>query len=229
MYPLHGCVRGPATFLPILCFRPGVGTMDSGLRRGYLEKIEMADLADIKAATRKAAFAARKPAHGAGLDGAACGHLSAYIAGQVAISVISGYMPIRTEISPLPVMRALVAGGKRICVPVIVRAGRALVFHEWHPDSVMVEGPYGALVPANGQVLEPELLIAPLLAFDDHGYRLGYGGGFYDRTLEGLRARRKTLAVGFAYGAQHIAEVPIESTDQPLDAVVTEAGITMFR
>jgi 5-formyltetrahydrofolate cyclo-ligase len=69
------------------------------------------------------------------------------------------------------------------------------------------------------------LLIAPLLAFDASGWRLGYGGGFYDRTLEGLRARRRTLAVGFAYGDQQVDAVPREPTDQPLDAIVTERGL----
>jgi 5-formyltetrahydrofolate cyclo-ligase len=72
------------------------------------------------------------------------------------------------------------------------------------------------------------VVIVPLLAFDARGYRLGYGGGFYDRTLETLRARRPTLAVGFAFAAQEVAEVPIEATDQRLDAVVTEEGVRLF-
>ena len=89
----------------------------------------------------------------------------------------------------------------------------------------MVEGEFGALVPAAGNWLEPRLLIAPLVAFDANGWRLGYGGGFYDRSLEGLRAQRRTLAVGFAYSAQQVDMVPRDPTDQPLDAVVTEHGL----
>jgi len=186
------------------------------------------NLTDQKAAARKSAFVARKAAHAQGLDAIACGHLSAYIARFPEISVISGYMPIRTEISPLAVMRALVASGRRICVPVITGNGQPLEFHEWTPDCAMIDGPFGAKVPQNGAVLQPHLLIAPLLAFDARGFRLGYGGGFYDRTLQGLRAGRPTLAVGFGYGAQQVARVPTEPTDQPLDAMVTEAGITTF-
>jgi 5-formyltetrahydrofolate cyclo-ligase len=68
----------------------------------------------------------------------------------------------------------------------------------------------------------------PLLAFDARGYRLGYGGGFYDRTLEGLRARGPVLAIGFAFAAQEVAEVPIDATDQRLDMIVTDAGVRAF-
>ena len=92
----------------------------------------------------------------------------------------------------------------------------------------MLEGEFGALIPAEGAWIEPEVLIVPLLAFDARGFRLGYGGGFYDRTLEGLRARRPTLALGFAFAAQEMDEVPIEDTDQPLDAIVTETGVRLF-
>jgi 5-formyltetrahydrofolate cyclo-ligase len=90
--------------------------------------------------------------------------------------------------------------------------------------SQMEVGPFGIMVPATGAWLVPALLLVPLLAFDAAGWRLGYGGGFYDRTLAALRARAPTLAVGFAYAAQEVPEVPREPFDQRLDAVVTEAG-----
>lgn len=182
------------------------------------------DLSDVKTAARNAAFAARKQAFGQGLDAAAQAHLLAYLANHPKAGIVSGYMPIRTEIDPLPVMQALVSQGRRLCVPVIDGANRPLLFREWLPGCALVNGPFGAMVPETGDFLQPDMLIAPLLAFDLRGYRLGYGGGFYDRTLELLRAERPTLAVGFAYGAQQIPEVPIESTDQRLDAIVTEAG-----
>ena len=86
-------------------------------------------------------------------------------------------------------------------------------------------GTFGALVPAKGDWIVPEVLIVPLLAFDRRGYRLGYGGGYYDRTLEVLRARGPVTAIGFAFAAQEVDEVPIEATDQPLDLIVTERGI----
>ena len=134
-------------------------------------------------------------------------------------------MPIRTEIDPVPVMAGWAAP---VGVPVIAGKGRPLAFHRWAPGCAMVEGAFGALVPAEAEVLEPEVLIVPLLAFDARGYRLGYGGGFYDRTLERLRAARDTVAIGFAYGAQEVDTVPTEPTDQRLDAVVTEAGARWF-
>ncbi len=117
------------------------------------------------------------------------------------------------------------AAGHRLCVPVIQGRGLALRFREWRPGAAMVEGAFGALIPATGDWLDPGLLIAPLVAFDAAGGRLGYGGGFYDRSLQGLRARRRTLAVGFAYSAQQVDIVPRDPTDQPLDAVVTEQGL----
>jgi 5-formyltetrahydrofolate cyclo-ligase len=92
----------------------------------------------------------------------------------------------------------------------------------------MVEGPFGAKIPEAGADVIPEVLIVPLVAFDARGFRLGYGGGFYDRTLEGLRARGPVVAVGFAYGAQEAEALPLEPTDQRLDAIVTEAGVRVF-
>jgi 5-formyltetrahydrofolate cyclo-ligase len=191
---------------------------------------DLTDLTDLKAALRKAAFARRRAAHAADLAAhgaasrAAMGHFLA--AGlHTGAGVISGYCPIRTEIDPTPLMEALHGAGHRLCVPVIQGRGLALRFREWHPGAGMVEGAFGAPVPAAGDWLEPRLLIAPLLAFDAAGGRLGYGGGFYDRSLLGLRAERRTLAVGFAYSAQEVTTVPCDATDQPLDAIVTEHGL----
>ena len=92
----------------------------------------------------------------------------------------------------------------------------------------MTVGPFGARVPTDGVVMVPQVLIVPLLAFDARGYRLGYGGGFYDRTLAALRAEGPVLALGFAYGAQEIPEVPVDQYDQRLDGVVTEDGMRRF-
>ena len=92
----------------------------------------------------------------------------------------------------------------------------------------MVAGPFGASVPATAKPMRPEVVIVPLVAFTADGYRLGYGGGFYDRTLEKLRALGPVLAVGFAYGAQEADALPLEPTDQRLDALVTETGTRWF-
>ncbi len=89
----------------------------------------------------------------------------------------------------------------------------------------MGPGPFGAQVPAGGDWLRPDLLVVPLLAFDAAGRRLGYGGGFYDRTLAGLRAAGPVRAIGFGYAAQQVDEVPADATDELLDAMVTETGV----
>lgn len=185
----------------------------------------MTKLDKIKAEARKAAFARRKAAHEAARPGAS-GHLSEVLAGYRGVP-LSGYMPIRTEIDPLPAMEEAAAHGP-VGVPVIRGAGLPLEFSRWEPGCALRQGPFGALVPDFDEVFEPEILIVPLVAFDRNGGRLGYGGGFYDRTLERLRARRATLAIGFAYAAQEAEFLPLEPTDQPLDMIVTEAGVIAF-
>ena len=134
-------------------------------------------------------------------------------------------MAMRTEIDPLD---AMAAHAGPVGVPVITGAGQPLRFREWGPGCALIEGEFGARIPAEGAWLEPEVLIVPLLAWDRRGYRLGYGGGFYDRTLERLRSRHPTLAVGFAFAAQEVPEVPTEPVDQPLDAIITEEGVLTF-
>ena len=177
-----------------------------------------------KSAARKAGFARRKSAFGTGLDAGAQQHLRAALEpyhGQI----LAGYMPIRTEIDPVPVMSRWDAP---VCVPLIRGAGQPLDFHRWTPDAAMTDGPFGAKVPADADPVVPQVLIVPLVAFDARGFRLGYGGGYYDRTLEMLRGRQTAVAIGFAYAAQAAAELPLEPTDQRLDAVITENGAQWF-
>ena len=183
------------------------------------------DLSEIKAAARKAAFARRKAAHAAAGPGAS-GYLSEVLAGYRGVP-LSGYMPIRTEIDPRAAMAEAAAYGP-VGVPVITGAGQPLKFSRWTPDGALRAGPFGAMVPEVDDFFDPEIVIVPLVAFDRRGGRLGYGGGFYDRTLERLRAKRATLAIGFAYAAQEAEDLPLEPTDQPLDMVVTERGVIEF-
>ncbi len=178
---------------------------------------------DIKALARKVAFANRKSAYAAG-QGQASELLADYLAAQRGLP-LAGYMAMRTEIDP---RAAMAAHQGPVAVPVIMGAAQPLRFREWSPGCRMIMGTFGAEIPEEGGWVEPEVLIVPLLAFDARGYRLGYGGGFYDRTLEELRAKRPTLAVGFAFAAQEVAEVPIDATDQRLDAIVTEQGLRLF-
>lgn len=183
------------------------------------------NLAEIKAAARKAAFARRKEAFDLCIPGAA-GRLSEVLAGYRGVP-LSGFLPIRTEIDPLPAMAEAAAHGL-VGVPVIQGKAQPLKFSRWQPDAPLREGPFGASVPVMDDYFEPEILIVPLVAFDARGGRLGYGGGFYDRTLEQLRAKRPTLAIGFAFDAQEATDLPLEATDQPLDMVVTQSRVLQF-
>lgn len=182
----------------------------------------MTGLAARKDRARKAALARRRLAFDSAGPGAAA-HLSGVLAGYRGVP-LAAYMAMRTEIDPLPAMEEAAAHGP-VCVPVIAGPGQPLKFALWSPGCAMTDGPFGARIPAVTAFTEPEILIVPLVAFSRAGGRLGYGGGFYDRTLERLRARRPTLAIGFAWAAQEDPDLPIEPTDQPLDMIVTEQGV----
>jgi 5-formyltetrahydrofolate cyclo-ligase len=167
-------------------------------------------------ARRKDAFRGRQPSDADLLKGVLKPHRG---------KILSGYMPMRTEIDCLPAMTAHAVGKGRVCVPVIPGKAVPLDFLEWTPEAPLVDGPFGAKVPASGDWLEPEVLIVPLLSFDRRGFRLGYGGGYYDRTLQRLRSLRPTVAIGFAFSAQEVDAVPTEATDQRLDLIVTEREV----
>ena len=182
-------------------------------------------LDEKKSAARKDAFARRKAAHA--MDtGTGAALLSSVLAEYRGVP-LAGYMPIRTEIDPLAAMEEAAAHGP-VGVPVIEATARPLKFSRWEPDCVLRDGPFGAKVPCEDNFFEPEILIVPLVAFDLRGGRLGYGGGFYDRTLELLRAKRSTLAIGFAFQAQIAQDLTLEKTDQPLDLIITEEKIIKF-
>lgn len=179
-----------------------------------------------KTDARQAAFARRKDAHANGLDQDAQRRLLDWLRPYQG-KTLAGYMPMRTEIDPLPVMEAMAELGT-VCVPVIEAKATPLKFARWTPGCELVDGTFGARIPADPQWITPEVVIVPLVAFDAAGNRLGYGGGFYDRTLEMLRRTDHTRAVGFAYDAQEADSLPLEATDQPLDAVVTETRTLTF-
>lgn len=180
------------------------------------------NLAAAKNTARKEALIRRKSAHAAD-TGAAAGQLSAVLAGYRGVA-LAGYMPIRTEIDPIPAMAEAAAHGP-VGIPVIMGPAQPLRFARWEPEMRLVPGEFGALIPEHPQWMEPEILIIPLVAFTTAGVRLGYGGGYYDRTLAVLRKTRATFAIGYAYAAQAAESLPSEPTDQPLDLIVTETGI----
>ena len=185
-------------------------------------------LAADKAALRSEIEARRGVAHDALSDTAGHAIRDHFlgVALPTDITVIAAYWPFRTEIDPRPLMLALHARGYRVVLPVVVKKDAPLKFRLWGPGATLVKAGLGGLVPDVGAPeLEPDLLLVPMLAYDDTGHRLGYGGGFYDRTLEGLRAEGPVLAIGFAYAAQEAETLPHDPLDQPLDMIVTEAGV----
>ena len=149
------------------------------------------------------------------------------MAGLAPGSVAAGYWPIRSEISPLPLMAALSRAGVSTALPSAIRPGEALLFRAWREGDALAEGLYGTSEPLPDASEEfPAVLLVPMLAFDTGCNRLGYGGGYYDRTIVALRRRTPELiSVGIAYCEQRIARVPADSNDARLDAVLTPAGL----
>jgi 5-formyltetrahydrofolate cyclo-ligase len=135
--------------------------------------------------------------------------------------VVSGFWPIGDEIDLRPLLHALHERGNRVALPVTPRRGEPLTFRQWRPGDVLVPERFGTVHPT-GDILVPDMLLIPLLAFDIKGGRLGYGGGFYDRTLAGLPDR---FRLGCAFSAQQVDAVPVGPYDIRLDAVATENGI----
>jgi 5-formyltetrahydrofolate cyclo-ligase len=183
----------------------------------------MTDLPAEKRAARAAAQARRAAAAAAAPPGAREAAAARLLAALEGAAVVSAYLPIRDEADPLPAMAALHARGVAVCVPVVEGRGLPLRFRLWRPGCALVEGPFGVRIPAEDRPATPGALAVPLLAFDRAGFRLGYGGGFYDRTLTALRAAGPVRAVGFARAAQEVAAVPRDDTDARLDLIVTEA------
>ncbi|HEY7690084.1 MAG TPA: 5-formyltetrahydrofolate cyclo-ligase [Dongiaceae bacterium] len=139
-------------------------------------------------------------------------------------ATVSAFWPLEDELNTRPLIAALAARNHTIGLPVVVKKGQPLIFRRWTPETALVQGSFRVMTPPpDAPEVVPSLLVVPLLAFDRAGYRLGYGGGFYDRTLHKLRgADGKVLAVGVALSAQEVPSVPRDDTDQPLDWIVTE-------
>ncbi|MCF8532452.1 MAG: 5-formyltetrahydrofolate cyclo-ligase [Reyranella sp.] len=144
-------------------------------------------------------------------------------------ALVSGFWPIREEIDIRPVMIDLFNEGCQLALPVVVGRGEPLLFRAWRPGDPLEAGVFGTLQPsARRETVEPEALLVPLLACDGEGWRLGYGGGFYDRTLALLRARRSVTAVGVGFDAQLVPEVPHGPGDQRLDWLLTDRRACAF-
>jgi 5-formyltetrahydrofolate cyclo-ligase len=141
-------------------------------------------------------------------------------------SIVSVYMPIRDELDPRPLMERLFERGLTVAVPALAGPGAPLAFRRWEPFMTLIPGQLDVPEPTHdAQLVEPDLVMLPLLAFDRAGNRLGYGRGYYDRTLAVLRKTRRVTAVGLAFAAQEMLSVPAGDGDQRLDWVLTEAAL----
>ena len=135
---------------------------------------------------------------------------------------VAGYAPLNSEIDPLPLLTLLAQAGARVALPRTL-AGQPLQFHLWQPGQLLVKSAFGVAEPEpTAPVCEPDLIVVPLLAFDRLGARMGYGQGHYDRTLANLRRRQRVVALGLAYDAQEVANLPLEDHDETLDGILTE-------
>jgi 5-formyltetrahydrofolate cyclo-ligase len=140
--------------------------------------------------------------------------------------IVSAYWPLPDEMDTRALIGRLQDLGYTCCLPVVAQPNAPLVFRRWRRDEPMEDGLFDTRHPAaDAPELTPDVLLVPMLAFDADGYRLGYGGGYYDRTLAGLRSRATPVAVGIAYAGQRVDRVPRDELDEPLDWVVTESGV----
>ena len=139
-------------------------------------------------------------------------------------TTIAGYRPIRREADPTLAMQECARRGQKLCLPIIEAQDKPLYFRRWKMEEPLEKGRYGVEVPqASSPTAKPEVLLVPLVAFDRRGYRLGYGAGYYDRTIRALREQGRVLqAIGVAYSLQEVAELPAETFDERLDMIVTE-------
>jgi 5-formyltetrahydrofolate cyclo-ligase len=186
------------------------------------------DVVDQKRRARTAANAARTHAH------KTLGERAGLMLAQHELPVIrmngqasvSGFYPYQDEINVLPLLARLVSEGWQTALPVVMAKGAPLTFRAWAPGEPTGRGIWDIHVPLEAAPeIEPDILLVPMLAFDRRGYRLGYGGGFYDRTLAELRKLKPVVAIGVAYAEQEIEEVPVAGYDEPLDWILTERGV----
>lgn len=170
-----------------------------------------------KPALRALALAARDQG---GDQDALARHLTAALAHHAG-EVLSGYWPMRGEADPRP---AMAAHDGPVCLPVVPGKAVPLVFRQWKGEA-LVPGPFGTSHPPDSQpLLVPTVLIVPLAGFDRRGNRIGYGGGYYDRTLQMLREAGRATAIGLAFAVQELPDIPADPFDQPLDLIVTDRG-----
>lgn len=193
------------------------------------------DIDEQKATLREQATKHRKEAFAARPDAGSA--LVEYIATSAEVlglkndeKICSVYWPMGSELDTRPLLEKLLCMGHQTCLPVVEKRDAPLIFRAWSEGDELVSGGFGTSIPeTDAPVVTPSVLFVPMLAFDLAGYRLGYGGGFYDRTLAKLRSEAKEdaqpIAIGVAFSAQEVDTIPKDGFDQALDWVVTEAGL----
>jgi 5-formyltetrahydrofolate cyclo-ligase len=145
-------------------------------------------------------------------------------------AIVSGFMPLKSEINPLPLMRTLADAGAKLALPVVAGKGKPLTMRAFTFGDVLASGVWGIREPKpEAPEVFPDILLVPLLAFDRSGQRIGYGAGYYDMTITALRARKSVAAVGIAFAAQEVAQVPSTPRDARLDLVLTEREVIDVR
>jgi 5-formyltetrahydrofolate cyclo-ligase len=145
-------------------------------------------------------------------------------------AIVSGFSPLKSEINPVPLMRAFAAAGARLALPVVAGRGKPLIMRAWNFGEPLASGVWGIREPPeSAPEVFPDILIVPMLAFDRTGHRIGYGAGYYDMTIARLRGMKPVFALGIAYAAQEIAEIPTTPRDAALDLVLTEREMIDFR
>jgi 5-formyltetrahydrofolate cyclo-ligase len=145
-------------------------------------------------------------------------------------AVVSGYSPLKSEISPVPLMRMAAEAGAKLALPVVVKRGSPLIMRAWHFGEALGSGQWGIREPkAEAPEVFPDFLIVPLAAFDRSGFRLGYGAGYYDMTIARLRSMKPIVAMGIAFAAQEVKTMPKTKLDEKLDFVLTEREVIDLR
>ncbi len=145
----------------------------------------------------------------------------------LAAKSIGFYWPFRGEFDARPLVRDLIKGGMTAALPAVVQPKTPLEFRRWAPGTELEHGVYNIPIPKERNLLEPEVLLVPLVGFDPQGYRLGYGGGYYDRTIASFAA--KPFAIGIGFELSRLATIYPQPHDIPMNAVVTEIGLTVHR
>lgn len=188
-----------------------------------------AGIEDAKAALRAAAHRKRAAIHSNVRDEAAraaAQHFFDHVA-LAPSEIVAAYWPIRDELDCKPVITRLVDTGQPVCLPIVLGDDMPLELRLWEEGTPLFPSGFGTLAPAEtAPIVEPDVILMPLLGFDKHGTRLGYGGGYYDRTLAMLT--KPPRLIGYCYAAQEIDHIPREPHDVPLDAAITEAGFMSF-